>query len=141
MSLFDTDIIERTMYVRHAYNIDIDWFSPNLFYKWIWKEKGVDYPPRYPMLEGVPKQLLYNILVDKLGDIPADDFFKWREEIIKKNSKKHFRRYFKKLIKREYMSSFGNFCVYLMKEDVRVDLPYEGVFGESIKMTIYFRRK
>ena len=137
MSLFDTDIIERNMYVRHAYDIDIDWFSPDLFYKWIWKEKGVDYPPRYPMLEGPSGQLLYNILVDKLGDIPADDFFKWKEEIIKNNSKKHFRRYLKKLIKRE----FGNICVYLMKDDVRVDLPYEGDFGVHYIMTICFRRK
>jgi len=137
MSLFDDNLVERTMYVRHAYDIDIDWFSPDLFYKWIWKEKGMDYPPRLRTMV-VSKQLLRNILVDKLGSIPADDFFKWEEEIIKKNSKKHFRRYFKKLVKREYMSSFS---VYSANEDVHVDLLYEGIFGEQYEMSIIFHRR
>lgn len=138
MSLFDTDIIEQTMYVRHAYDIIIDSFTPDIFYKWIWAEKRIDYPPRYPKLEGIPKQLLYDILVDKLGEIPADDFFKWQDEIVKKNSKKHFRKYFKKLVKREYMSSFS---VYLANEDVHVVLPYAGVFGAHYMMSIIFHRK
>lgn len=139
MSLFDTDIIEQTMYVRHAYDIIIDSFTPDIFYKWIWAEKRIDYPPRYPKLEGIPKQLLYDILVDKLGEIPADDFFKWQEDIIKKNSKKHFRRYFKKLVKREYMP---NFDVNFVEKDIQVCVPYvEGFFGQSIQMTIKFHRK
>lgn len=137
MSLFDTDIIEQTMYVRHAYDINIDSFDPDLFYKWIWKEKGVDYPPRLRTIY-VSQQLLNNILVDKLGDIPADDFIKWQDEIVKKNSKKHFRRYFKKLVKREYMASFS---VYLANEEVHVVLPYAGVFGAHYTMSIIFHRK
>ena len=141
MSLFDTDIIERTMYVRHAYDINIASFNPDLFYKWIWAEKGIDYPPRYPKLEGIPKQLLYDILVDKLGEIPADDFIKWEEVFVKKRSIKYFRRYFKKLIKREYMP---NFDVNFDEKDIQVCVsyvPHGGFFNESIQMTIKFHRK
>lgn len=137
MSLFDTDIIEQTMYVRHAYDINIASFNPDIFYKWIWKEKGVDYPPRLRTIY-VSQQLLRNILVDKLGDIPADDFIKWQDEIVKNNSKKHFRRYFKKLVKREYMPGFS---VYLANEDVHVCLTYEGGFGAQYMMSIIFHRK
>lgn len=137
MSLFDTDIIEQTMYVRHAYDINITSFTPDLFYKWVWKEKGVDYPSRLRTMT-VDSQLLRNILVDKLGNIPADDFIKWQDEIVKKNSKKHFRRYFKKLVKREYMTDF---YIYLASESVHVVLPYKGAFGAHYMMSIIFHRK
>ena len=132
MSLFDTNIIEKTMYVRHAYDINIEFFSPDFFYKWVWTEKGVNYPPRYPKLEGIPHQLLCNIIVDKLGKIPADDFIKWEEN----RSIKHFRRYFKKLIKREYMPNFG---VNFDEKAVRVYVLDEMYFGQY--MTINFHRK
>lgn len=132
MSLFDTNIIEQTMYVRHAYDIYIEYFSPNFFYKWIWKEKGIEYPPHYSPFDGIPGELLRDILVDKLGEIPADDFIKWEEN----RSIKHFRRYFKKLIKREYMPGFG---VNFNGKNIRVCLLHENFFGQS--MTIIFHRK
>lgn len=136
MSLFDDNLVEQTMYVRHAYDINITSFTPDVFYKWIWKEKGVDYPPRLRTIS-VDYQLLNDILIDKLGDIPADDFIKWQEEIIKMNHKKYFRRYFKKLVKRKYMPSFS---VYLAGEEVRVVLPYAGVFGTRLMSIIFHRR-
>ena len=140
MSLFDTDIIERNICVRQVYDIHIDFFSPDLFYKWIWKEKGVEYPPRYPQVEGVPTQLLRNIFMDKLGEISADDFIKWEEIFVKSGSIKHFRRYFKKLIKREYMSKFTVYFDFDGK-NIHVGVPYEGLFGQFVQMTIKFHRK
>ncbi len=130
MGLFDTDIVERDLLVRQTHNIEIEQFSPNFFYKWIWKEKGVEYPLHYSLFDEIPDELLRNILMDKLGEIPADVFIKWEED----RSAKHFRRYFKKLIKREYMPAL---CINFDGKDVRVVL--RKGFGHY--MTIIFHRK
>ena len=138
MSLFDADIVEQPLLVRQVYDINIDCFVPDIFYTWVWKEKGIDYPPRF-RTEATSKQVLYDILIDKLGNIPGDMFIKWRNEFVKNKSLRSFRRHFKKLVKREYLprltieASDKNTVVYIPTD-------ITGVFNYHYKCSIIFTK-
>ena len=137
MSVFDENLAETPLCIRDVYDIYIVGFDPRLFYSWIWKEKRVDYPPRYEF-EYVPMQLLYDILIDKLSEISVADFIKWEKEFFSKNSIKYFRRYFGKLIKRKYMPTT---TIEYFEKNIQVHIPFKGDYNTNQRMIITFRGK
>ena len=136
MSLFNTDIIEQPIRVGNIFYIDIENFTPNPFYKWVWKEKGVDYPPRY-ITEAISEQRLRDIIIDKLGNILADDFIKWKIEC-ENNSSRHIHRYFKKIIKREYLSNVA-FIFGFLEDYIEITIPTNPI--AYTRMIIKFIKK
>jgi len=138
MSLFDTDIVERDLLVRQTHNIEIEQFSPMFFYKWIWNDKGIKYPPRYG--EKVKNETLQDTLIARLGDLPGEVFNDWIQEMRSTGSTKHIRRYFKKIIKREYIHGFAAGTTK-HPDAVKVSITYEGIWGGERSMNIIFNKK
>ena len=135
MSLFDTNLVEKAMYVRHSHNIDIEAFTPILFYKWIWNKRGIRYPG--PSYNPIPGETLLDIFLEILGDIPGDVFESWVSEMKENHSIKHIRRYFKKIVKREYIRELS---VELIDDGIGVCITY-GTIWSTRNMKIKFHRK
>ena len=138
MSLFDDNLVEKAMQVKHSHSIMITGFTPMLFYKWIWNERGIKY--RGSQNSGdISTTTLEQTLIEMLGDIPGDVFEGWVSELKDHQYCKSMRRYFKKLIKREYFTH--GFSCSITNGVVEVSITYEGLWGLDRGMKIIFYRK
>lgn len=141
MSLFDDNLVERTMRVRHSHNIVVTGFTPMLFYKWIWNERGLRHHGYYHGYQDTNISIgtLEEIFTTMLGDIPGDVFEGWISELKDHQYCKPMRKYFKKLIKREYFTH--GFSYRITNGIVEVSIMYEGIWGLDNGMKIIFYRK
>lgn len=141
MSLFDENIVERKLIVRNIYDVNVTNFYPGVFYKWIWNEAGIDYPPADPRYgwNGYSEEDLLKVLINKLEEIPADDFIKWRTDFVGYGSIKFFKRFFKKIIKRKHLSTLR---VILKDRNIIVSVRDNSSFSwECCDTVIVFSKK
>lgn len=149
MSLFDENIVEKKLIIRNIYDVNVTNFYPGVFYKWIWNEAGIDYPPLDPRygMNGYSEEDLMKVLINKLGEIPAEDFIKWKNFLNLKFPKvcdwcdliKFFRKFFKKIVKRKYLSTLN---VILSGDDIIVSVcDNSGFSWERCDTVIVFSEK
>ena len=137
MSLFDDNLVEKAMQVRYSHDIVVTGFTPMLFYKWIWNEHGLKYHGYQDTR--IPTGTLEEIFTTMLGDIPGDVFEGWISELKDHQYCKSMRRYFKKLIKREYFTH--GFSYGITNDTVEISISYDGIWGLDRWMKIIFCRK